>query len=86
MVLASSYGISLEIGFVAGILIGCTGMGGVVMVPMLIMLPDVSVYAAIGACMASYIVSPLVVYTYLRHTRPVTHDQRAHTKKLLPHI
>ncbi|XP_065834788.1 uncharacterized protein [Oscarella lobularis] len=57
---ASSLVVAAEVGLVAGILIGCIGVGGVIIVPCLILLPDVDVSRAVPACMFSYIFAGLV--------------------------
>ncbi|XP_065194393.1 uncharacterized protein LOC135825700 [Sycon ciliatum] len=43
------------IGVVAGVLIGCIGVGGVVIVPLLILRHDVDIHLAVVACMAAYV-------------------------------
>ena len=42
------------VGIVAGTLIGCIGVGGVVLVPLLLLRPDIKVHIAVVACMAAY--------------------------------
>eukprot|EP00038_Savillea_parva_P031026 m.82357 g.82357 ORF g.82357 m.82357 type:complete len:311 (+) comp9460_c0_seq1:277-1209(+) len=46
---------SAAVGLVAGVLIGSVGVGGIIIVPTLIELPDVSVQTAIASAMFSYI-------------------------------
>lgn len=55
MVLTSSLIVAATVGVVAGALIGCIGVGGVIIVPALIQLPDVDVSLAVPACLFSYI-------------------------------
>ncbi|MDB2390714.1 sulfite exporter TauE/SafE family protein [Alphaproteobacteria bacterium] len=50
----------LACGFLAGALIGCIGIGGVVLVPLLVYFGDVDIKLAISAAMFAYIVSGLV--------------------------
>ena len=45
------------LGLVAGVLIGCIGIGGVVLVPALHYLGGIPIHTAIGAAMAAYLVS-----------------------------
>lgn len=47
--------VGAAVGIVAGTLIGCIGVGGVVLVPLLIQLPEVNVHIAVVACMAAYV-------------------------------
>ncbi|MBT6414932.1 sulfite exporter TauE/SafE family protein, partial [Candidatus Puniceispirillum sp.] len=50
----------LACGFVAGALIGCIGIGGVVLVPLLVYFGGVDIKLAISAAMFAYIISGLV--------------------------
>ena len=50
----------LACGFLAGALIGCIGIGGVILVPLLVYFGDVDIKLAISAAMFAYIVSGLV--------------------------
>ena len=57
--------VSSGVGLVAGGLIGCVGVGGVILVPSLIQLPGVDIKRAVGACMFSYVfmgLAGLVMY------------------------
>lgn len=51
---------SALLGLVSGILIGCIGVGGVILVPALVQIVGVSIHAAIPAAMAGYILTGLV--------------------------
>lgn len=54
--------------FIVGILIGCVGIGGVLLVPTLKYLGNISLHQAIPACMVSFIVAGLVgAAIYARH-------------------
>eukprot|EP00911_Craspedida_sp_UC1_P000855 UC1_evm2s650 len=53
-------GASSAIGLLAGLLIGAVGVGGIVLVPVLILLPNLSVQTAIASCMFAYIAAGLV--------------------------
>ena len=48
------------LGLLAGILIGCIGIGGVVLVPALHYLGGIAIHTAIGAAMMAYLVSGIV--------------------------
>ena len=57
----------VALGAAAGLLIGCVGIGGVILVPALVYLAGQSFPAAIAAAMAAFVVSGLVgVYAYSR--------------------
>jgi uncharacterized membrane protein YfcA len=57
----------LALGATAGLLIGCVGIGGVIIVPALVYLAGHSFATAIAAAMAAFVVSGLVgVYAYAR--------------------
>ena len=58
--LMSFFAMYLACGFFAGALIGCIGIGGVVLVPLLVYFGDVDIKLAISAAMFAYIVSGLV--------------------------
>ena len=47
--------VSSGVGLIAGGLIGCVGVGGVILVPSLIQLPGVEIKQAVGACMFAYV-------------------------------
>ncbi|MEQ1712975.1 MAG: TSUP family transporter, partial [Hyphomicrobium sp.] len=47
----------IVLGLVAGVLIGCIGIGGVVLVPALHYLGGIPIHTAIGAAMMAYLVS-----------------------------
>jgi uncharacterized membrane protein YfcA len=55
VLLTSTLVVAAAVGVIAGILIGCIGVGGVILVPSLIQLPDVSASSAVPACLFSYI-------------------------------
>eukprot|EP00730_Choanoeca_flexa_P019906 TRINITY_DN9737_c0_g1_i3.p1 TRINITY_DN9737_c0_g1~~TRINITY_DN9737_c0_g1_i3.p1 ORF type:complete len:295 (+),score=62.97 TRINITY_DN9737_c0_g1_i3:153-1037(+) len=59
MLSSAVLGASAGIGAAAGLLIGSIGVGGIVLVPSLIQLPDINVQTAIAACMFSYIFAGL---------------------------
>ena len=48
------------LGFVAGLLIGCAGVGGVIIVPILVQIGGLDVFAAITVAMAGYILTGFV--------------------------
>ena len=48
-------GAAAAIGFVAGLMIGCIGVGGVILVPSLTQFKGVQVHTAVASCMFSYI-------------------------------
>ena len=57
----------VALGTAAGLLIGCVGIGGVILVPALVYIAGQSVPAAIAAAMAAFIVSGVVgLYSYAR--------------------
>lgn len=59
-ILLAAFIMYLACGFLAGALIGCIGIGGVVLVPLLVYFGDVDIKLAISAAMFAYIVSGLV--------------------------
>ena len=57
----------VALGAVAGLLVGCVGIGGVIVVPALVYLAGYSVPAAIAVAMCAFIVSGLVgSYAYAK--------------------
>jgi uncharacterized protein len=50
----------IALGLVSGLLIGCVGIGGVILVPALVFLGDISIQRAIPAALLAYIVSGVV--------------------------
>lgn len=50
----------LSLGLVSGLMIGCIGIGGVILVPALAYIGGVPIHAAIAAAMAGYILTGLV--------------------------
>jgi uncharacterized membrane protein YfcA len=57
----------VALGTAAGLLIGCVGIGGVILVPALVYLAGQSVPAAIAAALAAFMVSGVVgIYSYAR--------------------
>jgi uncharacterized protein len=48
------------LGTVSGLMIGCIGIGGVILVPALVFLAGIAIHVAIPAAMFAYIVSGLV--------------------------
>ena len=58
--LLSDFIMYLACGFLAGALIGCIGIGGVVLVPLLVYFGGVDIKLAISAAMFAYIISGLV--------------------------
>lgn len=58
--LLSVFAMYLACGFFAGALIGCIGIGGVVLVPLLVYFGNVDIKLAISAAMFAYIISGLV--------------------------
>ena len=58
----------LLLGTVAGALIGCVGIGGVILVPLLFYLCGIPIQAAIAGAMFAYILAGIVgCYVYARH-------------------
>lgn len=55
--LTSSLAACLALGLIAGLLIGCIGIGGVIVVPILHYALGVPIHTAIGAAMMAYLVS-----------------------------
>eukprot|EP00039_Didymoeca_costata_P005755 m.84296 g.84296 ORF g.84296 m.84296 type:complete len:296 (-) comp12959_c0_seq7:1417-2304(-) len=47
--------VSAFVGLMAGVLIGSVGVGGIIIVPILVELPDIDIHVAIAAAMFSYI-------------------------------
>lgn len=67
MTIAALLGSTL-LGFVAGVLIGCIGVGGVIIVPILVQFGGVPVFTAIATAMAGYILTGVVgTWAYFRH-------------------
>ena len=52
-------GVSAATGLVAGLMIGCIGVGGVILVPILTQLDGVQIHTAVASCMFSYIFAGL---------------------------
>ena len=51
----------------AGTLIGCIGVGGVILVPLLLLRCDINVHTAVASCMAAYIPAGLAgAIAYIR--------------------
>jgi uncharacterized membrane protein YfcA len=61
--------VSALLGFMAGISVGCIGIGGVILVPALVYIAGVPLHAAIPAAMAGYIWTGVVgTRVYLKHS------------------
>jgi hypothetical protein len=55
------------LGLAAGLLIGCVGIGGVILVPALVYFAGVPIHAALAAAMCAFLVSGIVgMYVYAR--------------------
>lgn len=63
-------GIAL-LGLVSGLMIGCIGIGGVILVPALVFLGDIPIQIAIPAAMLAYILSGLVATTVFAHNKSI---------------
>jgi uncharacterized membrane protein YfcA len=59
------------LGVVSGVLIGCIGIGGVILVPALIFVADVPIEVAIPAAMLAYILSGLVATTVFARNKSI---------------
>lgn len=58
--MVSSLSLACAVGLIAGLSIGCIGVGGIIIVPALVQVGGVPVHAAIAAAMAGFIVTGLV--------------------------
>ncbi len=57
------------LGMISGLMIGCIGIGGVILVPALVFLAGITIQVAIPAAMMSYILSGLVATTVFAKTQ-----------------
>ena len=62
------------LGVCAGALIGCVGIGGVIIVPALVYLLDVPVHTAIAAAMFAFLMSGIVGTAVFSHARSIRWD------------
>lgn len=61
--------VSALLGFIAGISVGCIGVGGVILVPALVYIAGIPLHAAIPSAMAGYIWTGVVgTRVFLRHS------------------
>ena len=68
MAIAELVGIAL-LGIVSGLMIGCVGIGGVILVPALVFLGGIPIQIAIPAAMLAYILSGLTATTVFAHNK-----------------
>lgn len=59
------------LGITSGLMIGCIGIGGVILVPALVFLADVPIQISIPAAMLAYILSGLVATTVFAHNKSI---------------
>jgi uncharacterized protein len=59
------------LGLVSGLMIGCIGVGGVILVPSLVFLADVPIHVSIPAAMMAYILSGLVATTIFARNKSI---------------
>lgn len=59
------------LGIVSGLMIGCIGIGGVILVPALVFLADVPIQVSIPAAMLAYILSGLVATAVFAHNKSI---------------
>lgn len=67
------------LGAVAGLLIGCVGIGGVIVVPALVYLFDVPVHAALAAAMFAFVPSGIVGTAVFTRNRSIRWDMAGWT-------
>jgi uncharacterized membrane protein YfcA len=68
--IAELVGIAL-LGVVSGLMIGCVGIGGVILVPALVFLGDIPIQIGIPAAMLAYILSGLVATTVFAQNKSI---------------
>lgn len=59
------------LGLTSGLMIGCIGIGGVILVPALVFVADVPVQISIPAAMMAYVLSGLVATAVFAHNRSI---------------
>jgi uncharacterized membrane protein YfcA len=59
------------LGLVSGLMIGCIGIGGVILVPALVFIADVPIQISIPAAMLAYILSGLVATAVFAHNKSI---------------
>jgi hypothetical protein len=59
------------LGIASGLMIGCIGIGGVILVPALVFLADVPIQISIPAAMLAYILSGLVATAVFAHNKSI---------------
>ena len=59
------------LGTISGLMIGCIGIGGVILVPALVFLADIPIEVAIPAAMLAYILSGLVATTVFARNKTI---------------
>ena len=59
------------LGIVSGLMIGCIGIGGVILVPALVFLADMPIQIGIPAAMFAYILSGLVATAVFAHNKSI---------------
>jgi hypothetical protein len=62
------------LGLTSGLMIGCIGIGGVILVPALVFLADVPIQVSIPAAMMAYIPSGLVATAVFAHNKSIRWD------------
>jgi uncharacterized protein len=62
------------LGLASGLMIGCTGIGGVILVPALVFLADIPIETSIPAAMMAYVLSGLVATIVFARNRSIRWD------------
>jgi uncharacterized membrane protein YfcA len=65
------------LGLTSGLMIGCIGIGGVIVVPALVFIADIPIQISIPAAMVAYILSGLVATAVFAHNRSIRWDMAA---------
>jgi uncharacterized protein len=67
----------MTLGLASGLLIGCIGIGGVILVPALVFLGGIPIHRAIPAAMLAYVLSGLVATTIFARQKSIRWDMAA---------
>ena len=59
------------LGLASGLMIGCIGIGGVILVPVLVFLADIPIQTSIPAAMMAYVLSGLVATAVFAHNKSI---------------
>lgn len=60
-------GMMIVVGFIVGFLVGCTGMGGIILIPALVYLSGLSSHVAMGTTLFTFIfTTSLCSWLYIR--------------------